>query len=207
LFVHAKHKPFCEVVGDHLVPMLDDPMLRETTVIAAIELKDKILLVTREKGIFEFRDSRIVPFKTDADDLFTRESYTDLAISVGQGLFVVGVQRRGLVFLDAAGHIQETFLEKDGLPNGALVDLRLDRAGGLWVIGDTSLTRVDPNRSISVFDHDNGLPKSYAVGAARFSGLLYIAWERVTAWRLRNFRKCPDSPIGFISPCWYLSTA
>lgn len=175
LFVHAKHKPLCEVVGDHLVPLLDDPMLRETTVIAAIELKDKILLVTREKGIFEFRDSRIIPLKTNADDLFTKESYTDLAISVGQGLFVVGVQRRGLVFLDAAGHIQETFLEKDGLPNGALVDLRLDRAGGLWVIGDTSLTRVDPNRSISVFDHDNGLPKSYAYGAVRFGGLLYAA--------------------------------
>lgn len=173
LFVHAKHKPFCEVVGDHVVPVLDDPILRETTVVAAIALKDKILLVTREKGIFEFRDSRIVPFKTDADDLFTRESFSDMAILVRPGLFVVGVQRRGLVFLDAAGHIQETFLEKDGLPNGALEDLRLDRAGGLWVIGDTSLTRIDPNRSISVFDHDNGLPKSYAFAAVRFGGLLY----------------------------------
>jgi DNA-binding CsgD family transcriptional regulator len=163
LFVHAKHQPLCEVAGDHLVPVLDDPVLRETTVIAGIELKDKILLVTREKGIFEFRDSRIVPFKTDADDLFTRESYTDLAISVGQGLFVVGVQRRGLVFLDAAGHIQETFLEKDGLPDGALVDLRLDRAGGLWVIGDTSLTRVDPkleaklDQAFLIADHGGGI--------------------------------------------------
>jgi signal transduction histidine kinase/CheY-like chemotaxis protein/ligand-binding sensor domain-containing protein len=175
LFVHAKHKPFCEVVGDHLVPVLDDPMLRETTVVAAIELKGKILLVTREKGIFEFRDSRIVRFETDADELFTRESYTDLAISVSQGLFVVGVQRRGLVFLDGAGHIQETFLEEDGLPDGALIDLRRDRAGGLWVIGDTSLARVDPNRSISVFDHDNGLPKSYTFAAVPFGGSVYAA--------------------------------
>ncbi len=173
LFVHAKHKSYCEVVGDHLVPLLDDPLLRETTVVAAIELKDKILLVTREKGIFELQESRVLPFKTDADDLFTRESFTDMAISVSQGLYVVGVQRRGLVFLDAAGHIRETFLEEDGLPNGALMDLRLDRGGGLWVIGDTSLTRVDPNRSISVFDHDNGLPKSYAFAAVRFGGLLY----------------------------------
>jgi len=28
LFVHAKHKPFCEVVQDHLVLVLDDPALR-----------------------------------------------------------------------------------------------------------------------------------------------------------------------------------
>jgi signal transduction histidine kinase/CheY-like chemotaxis protein len=173
LFVHAKHRPYCEVVGNRLVPVLDDPTLRQTTVIGAIELKDKILLVTREKGIFEFHESRILPFKTDADDLFARESYTDLAISVSQELFVVGIQRRGLVFLNAEGHIQETFLEEDGLPTGVLDDLRLDRAGGLWVVGDASLTRVDPNRSISVFDHDNGLPKSYAAATVRFGGFLY----------------------------------
>jgi len=174
LFVHAKNKPFSEVVGDHLVPLLDDPVLRETTVIGAIELsKEKILLVTREKGIFEFHESGVVPFKTDADNLFTRESYADLAISISKGLFVIGVQRRGLVFLDAAGHIQETFLEEDGLPTGAMNDLRLDRAGGLWVIGDTSLTRINPNRSISVFDHENGLPKSYTASTVRFGGNLY----------------------------------
>jgi signal transduction histidine kinase/DNA-binding response OmpR family regulator len=174
LFVHAKHQPFSEVVGDRLVPVLDDPMLRETMVIGAIELaKAKILLVTREKGIFEFHDSRVVPLKTDADDLFTKQSYINAAISINEGLFVVGVQRRGLVFLDAAGRIQQTFLEEDGLPTGTISDLRLDGAGGLWVIGDTSLTRVNPNRSISVFDHENGLPKAYVAATVRFGGFLY----------------------------------
>lgn len=83
LFVHAKNKPFSEIVGDHLVPVLDDPVLRQTTVIGAIELsRDKILLVTREKGILELHESRVVPFKTGADNLFTSESYVDFAISI-----------------------------------------------------------------------------------------------------------------------------
>jgi hypothetical protein len=68
VFVHAKHQAYSEVVGDHLEPVVDDPVLRETTVTGAIELaKDKTLLVTKEKGIFEVHDSQIVPFKTDAD--------------------------------------------------------------------------------------------------------------------------------------------
>jgi CheY-like chemotaxis protein len=54
-------------------------------------------------------------------------------------------------------------------------DLRLDRAGGLWVIGDTNLTRINPKRSISVFDHENGLPKSYVAGTVRYGGDLYAA--------------------------------
>jgi signal transduction histidine kinase/DNA-binding response OmpR family regulator len=201
LFVHAKHQPYSEVVGDHLQPVLDDPVLRETTVIAAIELaKEKVLLVTQEKGIFEFRDSQIVPFKTDADDLFTRQSGIKTAVPVSRGLFVVAVDRRGLVFVDAAGRIQQTFLEEDGLPSGALYDLIRDRAGGLWVFGEKGLTRVDPNRSISVFDHENGLPKSYAAATIRFGGSLY-AMTGYGLYRLESggdglassqFRKVPD---------------
>jgi signal transduction histidine kinase/DNA-binding response OmpR family regulator len=174
LFVNAKHQPYSEVVGDHLEPVLDDPTLRETTVTGAIELaKDKILLVTREKGLFELHDSLVVPFKTDADDLLTRQSYVEHAIPISRGLFVVAVEGRGLVFLNAAGHIQQTFLEEDGLPSGALYDLRRDRAGGLWVFGDNGLTRVDTNRSISVFDHENGLPKNNVAATIRFAGSLF----------------------------------
>src|ERR1700747_1496948 len=104
LFVHAKHQPYSEVVGDHLETFLDDPALRETTVTGAIELaKDKILLVTKEKGIFELHDSQVVPFKTDADDLFTRQSYVEHAIPISRGIFVVAVEARGLVFLNATG--------------------------------------------------------------------------------------------------------
>jgi signal transduction histidine kinase/DNA-binding response OmpR family regulator len=202
LFVHAKHQPYSEVVGDRLEPVLDDPTLRETTVTGAIELaKDKILLVTREKGIFELQDSsssatsnsakassdkssnessdklakedQVVPFKTDADDLLTRQSYVEHSLPISRGLFVVAVEGRGLVFLNASGHIQQTFLEEDGLPSGALYDLRRDRAGGLWVFGDNGLTRVDTNRSISVFDHENGLPKNNVAATIRFAGSLF----------------------------------
>jgi signal transduction histidine kinase/CheY-like chemotaxis protein len=194
LFVHAKHQPYSEVVGDHLKPVLDDPLLRETAVTGAIELAiDKILLVTRDKGIFELHDSlpsaasdspkappdglaneyQVVPFKTDADDLFTRQSYVEHSIPISRGLFVVAVERRGLVFLNAAGHILQTFLEEDGLPSGALYDLRRDRDGGLWVFGENGLTRVDTNRTISVFDHENGLPKNNIASTIRFDGSLY----------------------------------
>jgi signal transduction histidine kinase/DNA-binding response OmpR family regulator len=194
LFVHAKHEPYSEVVGDRLEPVLDDPLLRETTVTGAIELaNDKILLVTRDKGIFELHDSpssvtsdsaqapsdelakdyQVIPFKTDADDLFTRQSIVEHALPISRGLFVVAVERRGLVFLNAAGHIQQTFLEEDGLPSGAFYDLRRDRAGGLWVFAENGLTRVDPNRSISVFDHENGLPKNNIAATIRFAGSLY----------------------------------
>jgi signal transduction histidine kinase/DNA-binding response OmpR family regulator len=174
LFVHAKHQPYSEVVGDHLEAFLDDPVLRETTVTGAIELaKEKILLVTKEKGLFELHDSQIVPFKTDADDLFTRQSYVEHAILISRGIFVVAVEARGLVFLNADGRIQQTFLEEDGLPSGALYDLRRDRAGGLWVFGENGLTRVDTDRRISVFDHENGLPKNNVASTIRFDGSLY----------------------------------
>jgi signal transduction histidine kinase/DNA-binding response OmpR family regulator len=202
LFVHAKHQPYSEVIGDHLEAFLDDPALRETTVTGAIELtKDKILLVTKEKGIFQLQDSlssvasdfsktadfakapldksseakkdQIVPFKTDGDDLFTRQSFVEHALPTSRGTFVVAVEGRGLVFLDASGHIQQTFLEEDGLPSGGLYDLIRDRDGGLWVFGEKGLTRVNTNRSVSVFDHENGLPKATIHSAIRFDGSLY----------------------------------
>jgi len=200
IFVHARHQPYSEVVDDHLETVVDDPVLRETTVINAIELtKDKILLVTRDKGIFEFHDSQVVPFKTDADDLFTSRSIRG-AVPVSRDLFVVAVHQRGLVFVDASGRIQQTFFEEDGLPTGALYDLCRDRDNGLWVFGENGLTRVDTNRNISVFDHENGLPKSYVCTTIRFDDSLY-ALTGYGLYRLESgegelassqFRKVPD---------------
>ncbi|MBV8968824.1 MAG: hypothetical protein JO331_07160, partial [Verrucomicrobia bacterium] len=211
LFVHANHKPFTEVVGDRLVPVMDDPLLREATVAKAIQVaNDKTLLVTREKGIFALSASdpangssekpsvslakqdssavasdsakapsdtsakaeHVVPFKTDADDLL-KQGYVVQSVQINHNLFVLAVLGRGLVFLDAAGHVKQTFFEEDGLPTGALDDLYLDRTGGLWVIGESSLTRINPDRSITVFDHENGLPKSYVACTVRFGGFLY----------------------------------
>jgi hypothetical protein len=196
LFVHANHQPFLEVVGDRLVPALDDPLLRETTVVKAIKVaNNKTQLVTRDKGIFALsgsakasgfanttsdkssgalaKEDQVVPFGTDADDLLTKQGFVVQAIPIKENLFVLGVLGRGLVFLDAAGHVKQTFFEEDGLPTGALEDLYLDRSGGLWVIGDTSPTRINPDRSVTVFDHENGLPKSHVACTVRFGGFLY----------------------------------
>jgi signal transduction histidine kinase/DNA-binding response OmpR family regulator len=232
LFVHAKHQPYSEVVGDHLETFLDDPAIRETTVTGAIELaKEKVLLVTKEKGLFELQDSsasvasdfakassdklandaQVVPFKTDADDLFTRQSYVEHAVPISRGIFVVAVEGRGLVVLDATGHIQQTFLEEDGLPSGGLYDLIRDRAGGLWVFGEKGLTRVDTNRRISVFDHENGLPKANVASTIRFGGSLY-AVTGYGLYRLESgggglassqFRKVP----GLTGELWHVLAA
>jgi len=75
----------------------------------------------------------------------------------------------------------------------SLLDLRLDRAGGLWVVGDTSLTRINPNRSISVFDHENGLPKSIVAATVRYGGYLYAA-----TWNgLYRLEPCGERPSQF----------
>ena len=70
--------------------------------------------------------------------------------------------------------------------------------GGLWVFGENGLTRVDTNRSISVFDHENGLPKNNIAATIRFGGSLYAltgsrslpfgVWREM-GWPLHNFAK------------------
>src|SRR5260370_20826900 len=173
IYIHARGQPLYEVVDDHLVSLIDANTLNGTKVEQVLEpVPGEVLLLTKDRGIFKINDRTIEPFPTEADAVFRNHPiWTGKTLS--NGLFVVAVQRPGLVVLDSRGHLHGTFYEENGLPEPTVLDLGVDRSGGVWICGDSGLTHLSSSWQISVYDAQTGLDRSSLVDVARYNGSLY----------------------------------
>jgi signal transduction histidine kinase/CheY-like chemotaxis protein len=173
VFAHARGQPLYEIEDDRFVPVIDAKLLNGAKVEQMLEpVPGEVLLLTKERGIFSLRDHTIEPFTTEADAVFKDRSIWT-GKSLPNGLFVVALQRRGLVLLDPSGHLHGTFYEENGLPEPTVLELGIDRSGGIWICGDGGIVHITPPWQISVFDSQTGLGRSSLVDLVRSNGSLY----------------------------------
>jgi signal transduction histidine kinase/CheY-like chemotaxis protein len=174
VFIHARGQPLYEVVDDHLVSLIDAKALNSTKVEQVLEpVPGEMLLLTKDRGIFKMHDRTIEPFSTEADAVF-RNYPIWTGKTLPNGLFIVAVQRRGLLILDSHGHVHGTFYEENGLPESTVLGLGVDRSGGAWICGDSGITHLSSSWQISVYDAQTGLGRSPISDVARYHGLLYV---------------------------------
>ena len=193
VFIHARGQPLYEVVDDHLVSLIDAKALTGTKVEQILEpVPGEMLLLTKDHGILRMHARTIEPFPTEADPVF-RNHPIWTGKTLPNGLFVVALQRRGLLVLDSRGHLHGTFYEENGLPEPTVLDLGVDRSGGVWICGDSGITHLSSSWQISVYDAQTGLDRSSLVDVARYNGSLY-AVARDGLFRLvpgNDGTKCP----------------
>ena len=173
VLAHARGQPLYQIVDDHFVPAIDARLLDGSKVEQVLEpVPGEVLLLTKDHGIFKLHDRAIEQFPTEADAVFKNHSIWNGKL-LPNGLFVVALQRRGLVVLDASGHLHGTLYEENGLPEPTVLDLGIDRSGGIWICGDSGITHISPSWQISVYDALTGLGRSSLVDLVRDKGSFY----------------------------------
>jgi signal transduction histidine kinase/CheY-like chemotaxis protein len=173
VFIQARGQPLYEVVDDHLVSLIDAKTLNGMKVEQVLEpVLGEVLVLTKDHGIYKLHDRTIEPFSTQADAVFKNHPvWTGKTLL--NGLFVVAVQHRGLVVLDSRGHLHGVFYEENGLPEPTVLDLGVDRTGGVWICGDSGITHVSSSWQISVYDAQVGVGRGSLVDLVRYNGSLY----------------------------------
>lgn len=207
VFMHSKNEPLYEIIDERLVPVVDDPRLRTTVVYQVVEpVSGMILLLTKEHGIFRLKQNGIESFRTDIDPLLAR--YAIQWASCLPGPYIaMAIDQHGVALLDCQGRLCSVLFQDSGLPDPNILNLGSDRSGGLWICGNSGLTRVQIMPGISFFDAQNGLPRSAVYNLKRFRGQLYAAtWdglfglEEATAETLPSrFRKIPGPTTPIIA--------
>lgn len=173
LFVHARGQPLYELVKGEFVVAADSQLLRESKVSRAVDLPGgDTLLLTPDRGIFRLQGSEVQPFPTDP---ICRSGRLMAGALVAPDMLALAVRGRGLAFIDLAGRLVGTFLEENGFPDTAMLNLVTDRDGGLWVCGETGLTRVVLKPDYQFFDSLNGLGRGKVNDVRRYRGTVYAA--------------------------------
>jgi signal transduction histidine kinase/CheY-like chemotaxis protein len=175
LFVHARGQPLYELVKGGFVVAADSELLRKTKVSRAVDLPGgDTLLLTPDRGIFRLQGSEIQPFPTEADAI-CQSGRLMAGVLVAPDMLALAVRGRGLAFIDLSGRLVGTFLEENGFPDTAMLNLVTDRDGGLWVCGETGLTRVVLKPDYQFFDSLNGLGRGKVNDVRRYQGTVYAA--------------------------------
>lgn len=133
----------------------------------------KILIGTREKGLFWYDGAAVQAFPTDID-AFLSENQIYYGAVLPNGSFAVATLRRGVAIVDQQGRLQQLLNKAIGIQDEGVKFIYSDRQGGTWLALENGITRVETPGPLSRFDERAGV--SGAVESIlRHRGRLYLA--------------------------------
>jgi signal transduction histidine kinase/ligand-binding sensor domain-containing protein len=134
----------------------------------------RLLIATREMGLFTYDGINFTPFKTEADQ-FIKENliyFPGLALLDGNILF--NTLNGGAILIDREGKEVSRFNQQNGIINNTIYFIFQDRSGGIWMATENGLSRIDSSSPVSYFDSRSNL-SSNTFDIIRYQGTLYGA--------------------------------
>jgi signal transduction histidine kinase/ligand-binding sensor domain-containing protein len=136
----------------------------------------KILIGTREKGLFLLDGAAITPFRlapAAAAFLSTNQLYSP-GVVLSDGLLALGTLRGGLAIVDRQGNLLRQIDKAAGLADNILHHAFTDKQRALWLAFNYGLARVEPNSPFTFYDEQAGV-KTATAFILRHRGRLYVA--------------------------------
>lgn len=135
---------------------------------------DRMLVFLGSSGFHEFvpADHSLRPFATPADALL-RDLPIDSTLLLPDGTTAIATYQKGVLLVSADAQSVRWINRRNGLLDDTILDMTLDREGGLWLGCNTGLVRVETDPSVSIYDQLNGPPPGTADCWGRLGGDLY----------------------------------
>jgi signal transduction histidine kinase/CheY-like chemotaxis protein len=121
------------------------------------------LLMATSRGLFLYRDGRLIPFAPRVSELLNRDLVIK-GIVLPDGRLAFGTYRGGIVLMRPNGDLDRVLGEPEGMPSNYIRDLFVD-GQGLWATTSSHIVRIDLQGSTDVFDHRSKLAEQgyYAI--------------------------------------------
>lgn len=160
--------------GDSLQLAPDGARFAETRIYAMLPFAEgKILIGTREQGLFLYDGAKATPFLTEADG-FLLEHQLYHAAALAHGFFALATLRGGVALIDHEGRMVQTLDKSVGLRDNNVWYVAADAQQGLWLALNNGIARAELPAPLSQFDERNGL-RGNVETVLRHRGRLYAA--------------------------------
>ena len=138
---------------------------------AMLPYGEKILVGTRDNGLFLLEGDQWVPFRTSAES-YLRKNTIMQCMLMPNGWITIGTGYGGLVVLDNQGALVNLFDKTKGLLNNSVLGQALDNQGGLWLGLDYGISRLELLSPYSIFDERMGVT-GFVNTITRYQGDLF----------------------------------
>ncbi|MBL9213168.1 MAG: response regulator [Opitutaceae bacterium] len=157
--IHVHHLPtgLHALRGDQLEPVIAAEVLGTAAVLWVEARSDGWLLGTSE-GLFRYAGERLTPYAPEFSAHIKPLRPTSF-VRLADGRLAAGTFNGGVAVLDQQGQFAEVVTEKEGLPSRIVRSMYGDRDGLLWIMSQSTVSRVDLVGSTRLYDRRSGLPE------------------------------------------------
>ena len=162
--------------GNTLRPLPGTERLKTEPFPVILRYDEKRLLIgTRQDGLFLYDGAALAPMPTDIDPLI-KGAQLYRGVTLHDGSFALTTLRGGMAIVDRQGRAVTTVTRASGLPSDTVYYVMPDREGALWVGLDSGVSRVETPSPLSYFNQADGLG-SFVQSGARLDGRLYVGLQ------------------------------
>jgi signal transduction histidine kinase/CheY-like chemotaxis protein/HPt (histidine-containing phosphotransfer) domain-containing protein len=146
-----------------------------------LEPNERGYLLATSSGLFNYVDSQLIPFATDASAYVKRNRLTCVT-KLPDGRLALGTYFGGIAIVDHEGNLDQILTEKNGLPANSTLSLAVDREQGLWATSDFCIFRIALKSASRIFSATAELPNQPIIKITRSEGRIITAtsngiWE------------------------------
>jgi signal transduction histidine kinase len=173
-FIIRHGEGLLRIEGDELRQVSAPAELASLPILRIMDFNDgRVLLATGDDGLFLFDGKVLERFETEADPMLRDRLRTAMALPDGRFAFGT-LGRHGVIIIDREGRLVQRIGEEDGLVNGMVMGLGVDREEGLWVTGVSHISRVELRSPWSHLGASSGLTQTVS-GIRVHDGHLYVS--------------------------------
>ncbi|MGH7494519.1 MAG: sensor histidine kinase [bacterium] len=173
-YVRQPEVGLLQMEGDSLQLVADGEKFSQLRIYCMLPLDaNRILIGTREQGLFLYDGKSAQPFPTEAEAfLLEHQLYHGTVLPDGNLAFAT--LRGGVVTINRAGKLLQVFNRADGLQDEIVRYIFSDQQQGLWLALNNGITRVEMPSPLSIFNERAGL-KGSVEAIQRHQARLYVA--------------------------------
>ncbi len=131
-------------------------------------------LLATSNGLFNYVDSQLVPFATEASAYIKRNRLTCVT-RLPDGRIALATYFGGIAIVDKKGNLDQILTEKDGLPTNSILSVLVDREQGLWGTSDFFIFHVALKSPSRIFSPAAGLQNRPIIRITRSQGRIVTA--------------------------------
>jgi len=203
IYVVNRHRGLFELADDSLIWLNGLEGTGGLKMFIAPFTESSLLIGSHKKGLFVYDNGRLIPFTTEADQLFKEKGiYTGK--KTNDNRWAIGTNQGGFCIIDYSGALLSHFHKDNILKDNEVLCVFPDKQGGLWSTGGTGdIYRTELLSPLSYYDSQVGL-EGLVYFVVRFKGTLYAAtlnglyYLDVTTDRFEKIKEITRSPLGYI---------
>ncbi|MFH6998403.1 triple tyrosine motif-containing protein [Flavobacterium sp. FlaQc-57] len=145
--------------------------------------KNKMLIITLEKGLFVYENNTVKPWDTEANVFLKKNNSLGGAV-INKNSIVFNSVLDGIIISDFNGKIIQHINRKKGLQNNTVLSSFIDNKNNLWLGLDNGIAYINENSPFTYFGFSYDISTVYAsvihdgnLYVATNQGVFYHAWN------------------------------